>query len=160
MTDLLTQNHDNIFTTPHSIYQYIYKLFFRISHQKIGISRVHFHPLLVQSICSVKLLNSANNNGFNWKWLMYSDAEGFSPAGHSRLGHRGRKFPHTWKEDLNVLAGFLVTIHLNDFICWFKQFLSAYLGNFSTASLNWSRTLLTVAVSPIVFAALQSVKGY
>ena len=58
----------------YSVSSYFYNLintfwrfFKQISYQKIGISRVHLHPLLVQSICSVKLLNSATNKSFQLK---------------------------------------------------------------------------------------------
>ena len=76
-----------------------------ISHQKIGISRVHLHPLLIQRICSVKLLNSATNKGVQLLEQVIPfcpNTELSSPAGHSRPGHRGHKFPHTWKEELGL----------------------------------------------------------
>ena len=91
----------------------------RFSYQKIGISRVHLHPLLIQSICSVKFLHSATNKGVQLLVQVIQfcpNPDLSSPAGHSRPEHRGHKFPHTWKE------GFVVKNQQNAFVRCFKWF--------------------------------------
>ena len=92
----------------------------RFFYQEIGISRVHLHPLLIQSICSVKFLHSATNKGVQLLVHVIQfcpNPDLSSPAGHSRPGRRGHTFPHTWKE------GFVVKNQQNAFVCcWFKWF--------------------------------------